>query len=264
MTISGVAEQAMMHRFTAARNNEPIFTPAQAVTIVAQSSPEPSHRMIESWIGRFRALERLEPDVRKTLDARSRVVSLPAGERVFRGGEECRNYLLVLEGSVRVQMTAESGREIVLYRVDPGETCILTTACLLAHEAYSAEGVTETPIRAVTIPAATFHEVLGRSSVLREFVFTAYGARIADLMLLVEEVAFKRIDRRLARLLNERADAGGNLDATHQALAVELGTAREVVSRQLKEFERKGLVAMSRGRISLCDRDALKALCTEA
>lgn len=220
--------------------------------------------MSEDWIARFPALATLERDVGKTLDERSRIVSLPAGKKVFRGGDECRNYLLVLEGSVRVQMTAESGREIVLYRVDPGETCVLTTACLLAHEAYSAEGVTETAVRAVTIPAATFHELLGRSSVLREFVFTTYGARIADLMLLVEEVAFKRIDLRLARFLNDHADTGGNLDATHHALAVELGTAREVVSRQLKEFERNGLVALSRGRIAVRDREALKALSAEA
>jgi len=220
--------------------------------------------MNEDWIGRFPALASLEPDVRKTLGERSRVVSLPAGETVFRGGDECRNYLLVLEGSVRVQMTAESGREIVLYRVDPGETCVLTTACLLAHEAYSAEGVTESPVRAATIPAGVFHEALGRSPVLREFVFKTYGARIADLMLLVEEVAFKRIDLRLAGFLSERADADGGLEATHQAIAVELGTAREVVSRQLKEFERKGLVVLSRGRISLRDRDALQALSADA
>ncbi|UCH74125.1 MAG: Crp/Fnr family transcriptional regulator [Rhodospirillales bacterium] len=220
--------------------------------------------MTEDWIGRFPALAKLEPDCRRSLQAASRVVSLSAGQTVFRGGDECSNYLLVLEGSVRVQMTAESGREIVLYRVDAGETCVLTTACLLSHEAYSAEGVTETPVRAVTIPAQLFHDLLGRSAVLRAFVFTTYGARIADLMLLVEEVAFQRVDLRLARFLIERADTAGRLEATHQALAVELGTAREVVSRQLKEFERKGMVALSRGCISLRDRQALRALGAEA
>jgi len=220
--------------------------------------------MSEEWIGRFPALARLEPDVRRMLEQRSKVVSLPAGDTVFHGGDECRNYLLVLDGSVRVQMTAESGREIVLYRVDRGETCVLTTACLLAHEAYSAEGVTDTAVRAVAVPSATFHELLGRSTVLREFVFMTYGARIADLMLLVEEVAFKRVDLRLARFVIEHADAVGNLDATHQALAVELGTAREVVSRQLKEFERNGLVALSRGRIAVRNREALIARSAEA
>ncbi len=216
--------------------------------------------MNENWIARFPALAKLEPDARKSLEARSRIVALPAGETVFRGGDECQNYLLVLDGSVRVQMTAESGREIVLYRVDPGETCVLTTACLLAHEAYSAEAVTESAVRAVAIPAGTFRELLGRSTVLRDFVFMTYGSRIADLMLLVEEVAFGRIDLRLARFLVEHAGAGGTLDATHQAVAVELGTAREVVSRQLKEFERKGLVTLSRGRITVTDRAALQAL----
>lgn len=215
--------------------------------------------MSDSWIERFPSLAGLEVATRKELLARAALVDLPAGVTVFRGGDECQNYLLVLEGSVRVQMTAKSGREIVLYRVDAGETCVLTTACLLAHQAYSAEGITETPVRAVAIPATAFNDLLSKSPTLRGFVFAAFGTRISDLLLLVEEVAFGRLDIRLARLLLDRADADDNLDMTHQALAVELGTAREVVSRQLKEFERKGAITLARGHISLLRREILAA-----
>lgn len=219
--------------------------------------------MTDDWIGKFPALAALDADSRRTLQARAAAVELPAGVTVFRGGDECQNYLLVLEGSVRVQMTAKSGREIVLYRVDAGETCVLTTACLLSHQAYSAEAITETPVRAVAIPASVFNDLLSKSPALRGFVFEAFGTRISDLMLLVEEVAFGRLDIRLARLLRERADAGGNLDMTHQALAVELGTAREVVSRQLKEFERKGAISIARGHISVLRRDILDTYAEE-
>ena len=212
-----------------------------------------------SWLDRFPALAALEPETAKALVKGARVADLPAGQTVFRGGDECRDYLLVMDGSVRVQMTAESGREIVLYRVDAGETCVLTTACLLAHEAYSAEGVTETPVRAVVIPAGLFLDLLGRSEALRAFVFLTYGTRISNLMMLVEEVAFGRIDLRLARFLVERSTTGA-IEATHQALAVELGTAREVVSRQLKEFERRGWVELSRGRIGVLAPAALERL----
>lgn len=213
-----------------------------------------------SWIDLFAGLSGLEPDTRHTLETAAQVVDLPAGQVVFRGGDECRSYLLVIDGCVRVGMTGETGREIVLYRVDPGQSCVLTTACLLAQEPYAAEGVTETPVRAVAVPATTFRDLLGRSATLRDFVFATYGGRIADLMLLVEEVAFGRIDIRLARFLVERADRDGAVVATHQALAQELGTAREVVSRQLKEFERCGLVRLGRGRIDITDAKGLARL----
>ncbi len=212
--------------------------------------------MADTWIGQFPGLAALEPAISAELARIAQVADLPAGQAVFTPGDECRNYLMVLSGSVRVLMTAENGREIVLYRVAAGETCVLTTACLLAHEAYSAEGVTETPVRAAVVPAGPFLDLLGRSNALRGFVFAAYGNRVADLMLLVEEIAFGRLDLRLARFLVQQESAKG-MAMTHQALAVELGTAREVVSRQLKEFERRGWVALHRGRIEVLDQAAL-------
>jgi CRP/FNR family transcriptional regulator len=148
--------------------------------------------MSNSWLNHFPALEALESETARALVEGAQVADLPEGQIVFRGGDEYRNYLLVIDGSVRVQMTAESGREIVLYQVDAGETCLLTTTCLLAHEAYSAEGITETPVRAVVIPAGVFLELLGHSTAVREFVFTPYGSWISDIMVLVEEVASGR------------------------------------------------------------------------
>lgn len=186
-------------------------------------------------------------------------MTVSAGTVVFRPGSDCTSYLLVTAGSVRVQQTAPNGREIVLYRVQSGDSCILTTACLLGHVRYCAEGIAETDVRAVAIPVARFNEGIERSPGFRSFVFASFGRRLADLMHLVEEVAFVRIDTRLAQRLLELAGNGDEIELTHQELAVELGTAREVVSRALKDFERRGLVRLARGHVEIADREGLAA-----
>lgn len=208
----------------------------------------------------FPGLAGLEPAAQARLGRAIEPVHLPSDAIVFRSGDDCARFLLVVAGSVRVQQVAESGREIVLYRVGPGETCVLTTACLLGGEPYAAEGVTDGEVDALVLPAAAFHELLAGSEVFRRFVFRTYGRRLTQIMAVVEEVAFRRIDGRLARHLLALAGAADEVRVTHQELAVELGTAREVVSRQLKVLETQGLVAASRGTIRLCDRAALAHL----
>ncbi|WP_029011065.1 Crp/Fnr family transcriptional regulator [Azospirillum halopraeferens] len=210
------------------------------------------------WPAAFPALT--EPECLERLRREARPVRLPRGTVVFRPGHPCSSYLMVVDGAVRVQMIGESGREIVLYRVQRGETCILTTACLMTRAGYNAEGVVETEVTAMALDAQPFHDLLARSAAFRDFVFASFGARLTGLMMLVEEVAFGRVDLRLARFLLDRRDAAGGLDTTHQAVAVELGTVREVVSRQLKEFERRGLVGLTRGRIAVHDAAALERL----
>lgn len=208
----------------------------------------------------FPILSDLEADAAAFLGNAGRRVNVPRGTVLFRAGDRCHTFMMVLDGAVRVQMASETGREIVLYRVSRGETCIVTTACLLTDNPYSAEAVAETDIDAVALAAGPFHDLVARSAAFRNFVFASFGNRLTGMMMLVEEVAFGRVDLRLARFLTERRDGAGGLDTTHQALAVELGTAREVVSRQLKEFERRGFVALSRGRVQLLDPTALAAL----
>lgn len=212
------------------------------------------------WLSAFPALGGLEPDGRALLAASGQRATVPRGAVLFRAGDRCHTFLMLLDGSVRVQMTSETGREIVLYRVARGETCIVTTACLLSQTDYSAEAVAESDLDGVALAAGPFHDLVARSAVFRNFVFASFGTRLTGMMMLVEEVAFGRIDLRLARFLLDHRDADGGLTTTHQVLAVELGTAREVVSRQLKEFERRGLVALARGRIELRDVPALAGL----
>lgn len=204
-----------------------------------------------TWIDRFPELKDLAREHRARLEPESRVLSLPEGTRIFGPGQAPSSFLLLLSGSIRVQQVSDSGREIVLYRVSAGESCALTTACLLADEDYRAEGAAETAIEAVAIPRAAFEELIASSSVFRRFVFKAFSTRIADLCRVIDEIAFSRMDIRLAQKLLQLKNANGDVEATHQQLAAELGTAREVVSRQLHEFQRRGWVKSGRGVISI-------------
>ena len=212
------------------------------------------------WIEQFSGLTRLPRDVQRTLVERSRVVSVKAGTHIFGPGNIPDHLMLLLDGTVRVSQTSEKGREIVLYRVEAGQSCVLTTACLLAHEAYSAEGVAETDIRAASIPRAVFDELLAASGAFRDFVFAAYAHRITDLFRVIDDVAFGKIDVRLAERLIDLAGDSDDLKVTHQQLATELGTAREVISRQLADFQKRGWVQQSRGHIYLSDPPALERL----
>lgn len=211
------------------------------------------------WTARFAGLARLDPPVRDTLVARARRTHVPAGTVIFGPGQDAADLLLLLEGTVRVQQVSDSGREIVLYRVHGGESCVMTTACLLAYEDYAAEGIAETDVDAVLIPRQVFDEMMATSPTFRSFVFSAYSKRITDLFLVIDEIAFQRMDLRLAQKLLDLARGADTVKATHQRLATELGTAREVVSRQLQEFQRRGWIAQSRGTIALRDAAALRA-----
>jgi CRP/FNR family transcriptional regulator len=176
---------------------------------------------------------------------------------LFDASQPCRGFPLVLEGAVRVAKFAPNGREILLYRVEPGQGCILSGGCLLGHSDYTARGIAEEDVLLLSVPPAAFNDLMLGFEPFRRFVFGMYGGRLAEVMELVEEVAFRRLDERLAQLLVHR---GPVLEATHQKLADELGSVREIVSRLLRSFEERGWVKLERERISVLDPKALAAL----
>lgn len=184
-------------------------------------------------------------------------IRLTAGTRLFAETEPCRGFPLVVSGSIKVVKTSPGGREMLLYRVEPGDSCIISSSCLLGHAPYSARGETESAVDLLVLPVPLFESLLAGSRGFRDFVFHLFADRIAELMQLVEEVAFHRLDQRLARLLLARND---EMQVTHQALADELGSVREIVSRLLKGFASQGLIILGREHISLKDRPRLQAL----
>lgn len=211
-----------------------------------------------NWIRQFPGLSSLSTDEQDLLVANSTVKILARNTLVFGAGKTPDHLLLLLEGTVRVQQLSAQGREIVLYRVHAGESCVLTSACMLALEEYSAEGIAETDVRAVAIPLKTFDQLVSESTSFRHFVFSAYSKRIVELFHIIDHVVFQRVDIRLAEKILELAEGETQLHLTHQQLAAELGTAREVVSRQLAEFQRRQWVKQSRGAIEILDRCSLK------
>jgi CRP/FNR family transcriptional regulator, anaerobic regulatory protein len=214
----------------------------------------------ENWLDRFSGLSRMEPAVRDLLRDKSAIIDIPADAIVFGPGKSPENMLFLLDGTVRVQQVSETGHEIVLYRIEAGESCVLTTACLLAYDDYAADGIAETDVRAAAVPRDVFDDLVAQSKSFRNFVFAAFSKRITDLFLMIDEVAFQRMDVRLADKLLKLSHGADQIATTHQKLGVELGTAREVVSRQLQEFQRRGWITQSRGIVVLCQRDALEQL----
>lgn len=210
------------------------------------------------WLKSFPPLLQLEPNAREILLKSARIVEAPTGTVGYREGGACGAYVMRLAGQSRVYKMSSSGREILLYRVAAGETCVITTTCLLGNSNYPASTIVEEPIRDVIIPSAAFNQLMVDSKVFRTFVMTNYGALISDLIVLLDEVAFHSLDARLAKLL---LDAHAEtISRTHQLMADELGTAREVVSRQLKRFEQKGWVKLGRGQVEIANRNALEKL----
>lgn len=187
-------------------------------------------------------------------------MTLPAGTPVFAPGDRCQGLPLVLGGEIRVQMIGASGNEIVLYRIHGGEMCPLSLGCLLTQNTHQSEAVVEQDSEVLVIPPALTSRLMDEAVSFRQAILESYGQRLQSLMLVIEEVAFRRLDERLAEKLVAR-QLNGHLSVTHQELAVELGSAREVVSRLLKEFERRELVKLERGRITISDLPALQAVC---
>ena len=213
-----------------------------------------------NWFTRFPQLARLDDAAEGSLLKHMRLVEMPSNQTVYHVGDRCQYFLLVLHGTVRVQMVSRSGHEIVLYRVNEGQSCILTTASLLADEIYQAEAVTETAVRAALLPAADFERFMSSSADFRHFVLGNFGQRIADLLALINTVAFERMDIRLAKFLLQRLEQRRVIDITHQDIANELGTAREVISRLLKDLERRGIIELHRGYVEIADMERLRQI----
>ena len=216
--------------------------------------------MQTDWTEQFTGTSRLPIDVRQMLRERSRIETFAEDSIIFAPGKVPDSLLFLLNGTVRVSQTSESGREIVLYRVSAGESCVLTTACILAEEAYAAEGVSETDLEAVLLPKASFDNLVAEAPAFRDFVFAAYSHRLINLLRVIDDVAFGRIDMRLAARIMELVGRGNELKVTQAQLATELGTAREVITRQLNEFQRRGWINQSRGKIEILKRAELSKL----
>ncbi len=201
-------------------------------------------------------------ELRKSLADEASVVHLEAGEYFLREGDSCAHFAVIVSGKMRVFKLGESGHEITLYHVGPGEACPLNVSCILSDRPVPAMAQVEETVEAIVVPAQTFRRWIAEHEPIRKFVFQMFSTRLTEVMSLVEEVAFRRMDQRLARRVADLLEDGssGSVEITHAELAADLGTAREVVSRLLKELERLGAIRLSRGRILLRDAAILREI----
>lgn len=216
--------------------------------------------MDASWLNEFAGLQNLDAASRRVILDHAVRKLIPKGAVIFRPGDACVNFPFVIAGTIRVQRLSNTGKEFVLYRVSSGETCILTTAALLADDSYAVEGVAETDVVMHILPAVRFNGLMGASKDFRAVVFDGYSQRISSLMTRIEEIVCLPISVRLAERLLELVGADSHIGVTQQALAADLATAREVVSRALKQFELDGWIRSGRGEIEILDRAALSRL----
>ncbi len=203
----------------------------------------------------------LKPGIKKIKDQFLNhiiVKQFPAGQIICWEGDVCGQLAVVLSGNVRVYKVGESGREITLYRIEESDSCILTASCILSQIRFPALAVVEKEVRAALIPAHILRDWVNKYDVWRMYVFELMSKRLADVIETVEEIAFRRVDVRIAELLAELATEQEQIVMTHQEIAYELGTAREVVSRILKDFERAQMITLSRGTIIVKDKQALQ------
>lgn len=218
--------------------------------IGSRTSPDEAPALPE-WTRLFPALRDVSDPQWVETAGNAKELVVPPDTTIFSEGDPCHHYIFMLEGATRVFKAFETGREMVLYRLGPGETCSLTTTVLLGGGAYPANAVTEVETRAVVIPAREFQGAFDGSKGFRDFVCRTFGSHVRDLIVVIEAVAMRHVDVRLARWLLDNRDAESAVTVSHRELAIELGTAREVVSRHLKDFEKRGWVELSRKRIAI-------------
>lgn len=204
--------------------------------------------------------DRLALDIvhRADFEAHAKIHRIPSGTVVIHPGEPAGHYLYVIEGAVRMQLVGASGRVVTLLRIERDEPCVLTTSCLFSHKPYPVEGITEGDVVALTLPAPSFDKLFAASAPFRGKVLQTFSERVGEIILAMEANLFESVSARLARALLAIAKEG-EVHLTHAELAAEIGSAREVVSRQLARFAERGLIALQRGMIEIRDARKLRA-----
>jgi CRP/FNR family transcriptional regulator len=209
----------------------------------------------------FPFLEHADKDVHDAFFSHARHMRVPGDQLMCTQGQSCPHLALLLKGRVRVYRVGAGGREVTLYRVAGGDSCILSAACILSGQAFPAYAVTESEIEVLAVPSGVFRAWADQHTVWRQHVFGELVRRLTDVIDVLEDVTFRRMDVRLATYLLAAADAdSGQVSKTHQAIAGDLGSSREVVSRLLKEFERNGVLTLSRGSIQVGNSTRLRGL----
>ncbi|MEE9388703.1 MAG: Crp/Fnr family transcriptional regulator [Paracoccaceae bacterium] len=215
-----------------------------------------------SWTDAATGLSTLDPEARQKLNLLA-PADIQKGTILFRPGNAVKGYVIVLTGKIAVNLIGPTGRDILLYRVEPGQSCIQSTLGLMGGEDYSGEATAETDASIILLPRHMFLDLIDSSPAFRRLVFTAFATRMQSMMHLLERVAFQKVEARLASYLLDQADNTGELHITQANLATAIGSAREVISRRLEALETRGCIRRERGRINILNPELLRYLADE-
>jgi len=203
-------------------------------------------------------LQHAEAGLAREFQQAATFAHIPAGHDVFVEGDRVNGIALLLSGVVRVYKIGETGREITLYRFGTGQSCILSANAILSSSSFPAIATVEQDAEAIIVPSDVFRDWMKRYDTWRDFVFDLLSQRLATVMAIVDEVAFRRMDARLGSFLLNQARVQNPIRVTHQQIAAELGSSREVISRLLEDFAARGLIRSSRGETEVLDAEELE------
>jgi len=205
--------------------------------------------------GLFSFLEKIETEFE---EKKLLTKIIPKGTKVFDEGDECGGVPFVIKGVIRVSKIGKNGREIILYRLKSGDACILTITSVLSNIAYPAIAVVEENAEVILLTVPQFKKAMASNTDFQHFVYKLLSDRFLDIMTLIDEIIFRKVDERLIEFLLTNSEKNGDIiEMTHDDIAVELGTAREVISRLIKNLEKEGSIQLSRGKIRVVGRQAL-------
>ncbi len=218
------------------------------------------NRLIANLRQKFEFIRNCEEQNYKEFLNEAIPIQLRKGDYICQQDNDCTHLALLMSGTVRIYKLAETGREITLYRIEAGQSCILTASCIQSNNPFPAFAVCDDSIEAILIPSHCLQKWLAESTTWRHYIFGLISQRMSSVISLVEEVAFRKLDQRIARLLiqYQNKSASSNINVTHQKIALELGTSREVVSRILMDFQSLGLVRLVRGSITVLNHEEMK------
>lgn len=190
----------------------------------------------------------------------AREVKIPKGTQVFKPGDICSQFVYLKSGTIRVDLISTNGKPVTLYRFGAGQTCVLTTSCILGNEPMCGEAITESDVEAYVISIEEFQKNLNTSAEFRNLVFSSFSHRLSSIITKIDELTSEPVEKRLAASLVKRINEQNKLFITHEELATDIGTAREVISRKLREWHNLGIIKQSRGTIEILDLRKLKTI----
>ena len=211
----------------------------------------------DAILDRLPFLRKASPAFQEVFFREAIQATVTKGQPICLENNQCAHLPIALTGVARVYKVSNEGKELTLYRIEAGESCILTASCILNQQVFPANAVAVTDIEAIVVPASHVNQWMHDHHDWRQYIFTLIARRLSNVIELVEEVAFQRMDVRLASYIHESSAITHVLMKTHESIATDLGTSREVVSRLLKELEQRGIVALSRGEVRVLNRDKL-------